>query len=540
MTSRILFLRSSSGEAFLLNHHGFLLGQSLNLCPSSAPPATNAPSPASSTHPSTPFRSTHYSISPPPSTHHLISPRSPSFWPLWSHSAHAQCASVGAASAEDRHEFHPGTSDSEENEDLELHDGRDEEQSTEDYLVVNFYVLVDVEDPHLEVTRHTTFMKDKDIHGRIYISSQGINAQYSGPQKDALAYVDWVKEDPRFSGLYAQVSPSFDGHTFPRLRLRYKPSLVQVQGGTSNLQITDHSVRAIPLTPKEWKEKLGSAQDLNLRGDYSTCMKDKSCSQQQRNILLLDVRNGYEWDIGHFKGAQRPEVDCFQSTAFGLQNRESDVSDPLANVDKANTDVLMYCTGGIRCDVYSALLRQRGFKHLYSLKGGVARYLIEETAENWVGNLFVFDSRLAVPPQAYKLGLHYARKGIEENSVRMDEVRMPVSQLGFGRCTLCNDLLSSIRHRNCANLDCNRLFLCCQGCAHDLKGCCSLQCTSASRLRPFFSNPQQYKRWFHYRETDQITPCGSVSRRAMKRSERREQRKQAESAISKPLTFQKG
>ncbi|MBA0848091.1 hypothetical protein Goshw_028163 [Gossypium schwendimanii] len=66
---------------------------------------------------------------------------------------------------------------------------------------------------------------------------------------------------------------------------------------------------------------------------------------------------GYEWDIGHFHGAQRPDVDCFRSTSFGISPTEGVASDQLLQVDKEKTDILMYCTGGIRCDVYSTILR---------------------------------------------------------------------------------------------------------------------------------------------------------------------------------------
>ncbi|KAH7289183.1 hypothetical protein KP509_31G062300 [Ceratopteris richardii] len=184
----------------------------------------------------------------------------------------------------------------------------------ENYMVVNFYVLVAIDDPHLEVARHSAFVKDKDIRGRILISSQGINAQYSGPYDDVVAYANWVKEDARFASLYTQISPSFDGHAFPRLKLRYKPSLVQVEGGTAKLPITDPSSRAIPLSPGEWKERItGASCELD---------KDDGCDTQWRSFLILDVRNGYEWDIGHFKGAERPPVDCFKSTEFGLQCNE--------------------------------------------------------------------------------------------------------------------------------------------------------------------------------------------------------------------------
>lgn len=411
-----------------------------------------------------------------------------------------------------------------------------EEKKANDYLVVNFYVLVDIDDPQLEVARHTSFMEKKDIHGRIYISSQGINAQYSGPQEDVMAYAEWVKEDPRFSSLYVQVSPSFGGHAFPRLKLRYKPSLVQVDGGTACLPITDPSSRAVPLSPKDWKGKLILAQNSNVLQASIGSEKEDTCKLMQRPLLLLDVRNGYEWDVGHFKGAQRPPVDCFKSTEFGLQYNEDPESDPLANVDKEHTDVLMYCTGGIRCDVYSAILRQKGFKNLYSLKGGIARYLIEENGENWLGNLFVFDSRLSVPSSAYKQSSNTSIASIEDKKGLKGGL-LP-AQLEFCRCNLCDSPLSSIRHRNCANLDCNQLFLCCDQCAHQVKGCCSVQCTSAPRQRPYFSSPQQYKRWHNYRGDDWLflQPPDYVGKRA----KRRQRRLEMEQQLQKTATHEIG
>uniref|UniRef100_A0A7C9AC14 Rhodanese domain-containing protein n=1 Tax=Opuntia streptacantha TaxID=393608 RepID=A0A7C9AC14_OPUST len=216
-----------------------------------------------------------------------------------------------------------------------------------DFIVVNFYQFVFIQDPQFEVARHLSFLEGFDIHGRIYINEQGINAQFSGPSRDALMYVEWLRQDHRFSNILVQISPSSNGHAFPRLKLRYKPTLVQFDLGVQGLPLLDPSMRPTPLSPAEWRERL---QLLNSNSDVSN--EDNSKSR-----VLLDVRNGYEWDIGHFRGAQRPEVECFQSTSFGLSDLEMVDSDPLASVDKDNTDILMYCTGGIRCDVYSAILR---------------------------------------------------------------------------------------------------------------------------------------------------------------------------------------
>nr|KAJ0186608.1 hypothetical protein LSAT_V11C900475260 [Lactuca sativa] len=338
------------------------------------------------------------------------------------------------------------------------------------FLVVNFYRFVFIKDPEQEVSKHLAFLQGRDIHGRIYMNEQGINAQYSGPSEDALAYVNWLKEDERFNDILVQISPPVHRHAFPRLKLRYKPSLVQarkqkmnqLEGGVSHLPLTDSSMRATPLTPSEWRKRL-----------------------EDRNVILLDVRNGYEWDIGHFRGAQRPNVDCFRSTTFGISESEDIASDPLANVNKENTEILMYCTGGIRCDVYSTILRQRGYKKLYTLRGGISHYLECEGSVEWIGNLFVFDSRLSLPPPSV---------------VKHDETKVH-DDVVFAKCYICNSKVSELRHRNCANLDCNLLFLCCLSCMDELRGCCCSKCTSADRIRPVLSGHERYKKWHHYRDT---------------------------------------
>ncbi|KAK9282808.1 hypothetical protein L1049_011030 [Liquidambar formosana] len=350
-----------------------------------------------------------------------------------------------------------------------------------DFVVVNFYRFVFIEDPEKEVARHLYFLQDLDIHGRVYLNEQGINAQYSGPSRDAFAYVEWLREDYRFSDILVQVSPALNGHAFPKLKLRYKPSLVQLEGGISHLPLLDPSMRATPLAPSEWRKKL---EAINNNGS--------SNANLNANYILLDVRNGYEWDIGHFCGAQRPNVDCFRSTSFGLSQSEVIASDPLADVDKERTNILMYCTGGIRCDVYSSILRQRGFQNLFTLKGGVSHYLENEGPVEWIGNLFVFDSRLSLPPSAYK----------PEATTQASKTQQASENSTFARCYICGSQLSDLRHRNCANLDCNLLFLCCKDCVKDLKGCCCLDCMFAPRLRPLLPENQRYKKWHIYRDME--------------------------------------
>ncbi|XAR53135.1 hypothetical protein NMG60_11021556 [Bertholletia excelsa] len=238
-------------------------------------------------------------------------------------------------------------------------------------------------------------------------------------------------------------------------------------------------MRAIPLTPSQWRHRLKS-----MNGD------EVSNQNPIKSFILLDVRNGYEWDIGHFRGAQRPEVDCFRSTSFGLSDSELNNSDPLASVDQEKASILMYCTGGIRCDIYSTILRQRGFRNLFTLKGGISHYLQSEGPADWIGNLFVFDSRLSLPPSSFN----------PEVTTESSSPQVPLGNSTFARCYICGSQLSELRHRNCANLDCNLLFLCCANCVNDLRGCCCLKCTYATRRRPILPEHQRYKKWHYYRD----------------------------------------
>ncbi|KAK9115098.1 hypothetical protein Syun_021895 [Stephania yunnanensis] len=352
------------------------------------------------------------------------------------------------------------------------------------FVVVNFYCFVFIKDPEELVAEHLSFLQGRDVRGRIYVNEQGINAQYSGPSADALAYVEWLKEGSRFSDILVQISPALDGHAFPRLKLRYKPSLLE--GGISHLPLHDLSMRATPLAPFEWRKKLEAVNNVN----------EAPGSHLDKKFILLDVRNGYEWDIGHFRGAHRPNVDCFRSTSFGLSEPQVEASDPLAGVDKENTQVLMYCTGGIRCDIYSVILRKKGFHNLFTLKGGVSHYLEKEGPVEWTGNLFVFDSRLSLPPSAYKPDVVTQSNSPQEES----------DTDTFARCYICRSHLSELRHRNCANLDCNRLYLCCPKCLSEVQGCCCSNCKSAPRLRPVLPGFRRYDKWHLYRDMELENP----------------------------------
>jgi len=343
--------------------------------------------------------------------------------------------------------------------------GRDE------FCVVNFYHLTDVEKPHIVLALHRQWLHGEDVMGRIYISFQGINAQLSGPRGVAHSYAQWVAHQSGFEGLRWTSDP-VEEHQFPRLRLQFKENLVQLAGGMRHLPITKPENRATPLEPTQWQAMLRNAAlwpdaRTDAVHDSSVIHESSAATRPERRPVVLDVRNGYEWDGGHFEGAARPTEEHFNQTPT------DDIPQALRGCPK-DTPIMMYCTGGIRCDVYSTVLREKGFNDLYTLHGGVANYMREKGASHWNGSLFTFDNRLAVAP--------------EGSTLRGDGLAAAAP------CKRCGGQ-AQLPHMNCANIDCNKLFLSCPACQDDLRGCCCEGCLEAPRfLRPPKTNGQ-YSSW---------------------------------------------
>jgi UPF0176 protein len=302
---------------------------------------------------------------------------------------------------------------------------------TMDYSVLAFYSLHPIDDPQKEVMRHKEFLASKDFRSRIYISEQGINGQASGSIQAAQEYMEWLSQDARFSQTSFKIHLAKE-HAFPKMTIKYRRQLVAIDCEV------DLSSRGEPVSSHVWKKM------LEERGDET---------------LLIDVRNDYEWEAGHFEGAELPKLDTFRqfpSYAKELKTR----------CDPKQTPIMMYCTGGIRCEFYSAVLKKEGFEKVYQLDGGVIQYGLDEGSEHWKGKLFVFDDRLVVP--------------IGENPETIAECH---------HCSVENDV-----YYNCANMDCNKLFFCCLSCLREHKGCCSLKCLEEGRVRPFTETAKPFRK----------------------------------------------
>lgn len=296
------------------------------------------------------------------------------------------------------------------------------------YHVLAYYLFAQVPNPPKEVADHYRFLEALQATARIYISEEGINGQACLHQDHVETYIEWMAAHPVFKEAVIK-RQYWHEPCFPKLTVKYRKQLVALD------EKVDMSKTATHLSPKEWKEKM----------------------ELEKKPLLIDVRNDYETYVGHFEDSQMPPCNTFRE----FKQYTKDLKE---KIDPA-TPIMMCCTGGIRCEVYSAYLKEQGFEEVYQLDGGIINYGNKEGSKHWKGKLFVFDDRLTVP--------------ISEEECEI-----------VGKCHHCNAPIES--YYNCANMDCNNLFLCCSDCIKEYKGCCQQSCAQAKRVRAYHeSNPHK-------------------------------------------------
>lgn len=324
-----------------------------------------------------------------------------------------------------------------------------------EYQVLAYYFLGGIENPLEEVIRHKEFFSTRDFRGRIYISEQGINGQASASKEAAEEYIAWMRQSPRFASIPFKIHLAKE-HAFPKMTVKYRKQLVAMD------REVDLSHQGEKVTPKRWKEML---------------------QEEDADTIVLDVRNDYEWKVGRFRGAQLPALATFREFPSYAKRLH-------AEKDPKKTRVMMYCTGGIRCEFFSALLKEEGFSEVYQLEGGVIGYGLQEGSEEWEGNLFVFDDRLVVPIDG--------------------EEKAPIAE-----CIHCGAKADT--YYNCANMDCNALFVSCPSCHLPQKGCCSSSCQGGAlrsicegSSKPFRKIPFEEKCAIRSRQTRRET-CLSLS-----------------------------
>ena len=260
------------------------------------------------------------------------------------------------------------------------------------YPVILFYKYVALSDPETFAAEQRARCSALGLKGRILIATEGINGTLAGPRAAVDEYVSALRADARFADIEMKISAG-DAGTFPKLAIKVRPEIVTLGAGPFPPDHDNH------LSPAEWKRTL----------------------EEEPDAVVVDVRNRYESAAGKFANAIACDIEHFRELP--------DYVEQLAELK--DRKVLMYCTGGIRCEKASALFRSKGFTNVFQLHGGIVTYQEQFGNEHWLGECFVFDQRM---------------------TVRVDEALVPIGQCAHtGRPTN--------RFVNCLHDPCHVLFL---------------------------------------------------------------------------------
>jgi UPF0176 protein len=275
--------------------------------------------------------------------------------------------------------------------------------------IILYYGFAPISDPEAVKLWQKTLCESLGLKGRILISKHGINGTLGGDMSALKKYVRQTKEFAGFRKIDFKWSDG-TGEDFPRLRVRVRNELVAF-GVPDELEVNAKGV-------------VGGGKHLKPRE------VDQLVAERGDEVVFFDGRNAWEAKIGKFKNAIVPNVD---TTHGFLQDLESGKYD-----DIKDKPIVTYCTGGIRCEVLSAIMIKRGFKEVYQIEGGIVRYGESQGDESlWEGSLYVFDDRM--------------------NINFTDKAKT------IGKCEKCGGATS--RFRNCSGLSCKDLILLCDDCA---------------------------------------------------------------------------
>lgn len=292
------------------------------------------------------------------------------------------------------------------------------------FVTVSFYQYAHIENPRL-FRDHLFLMWSKlNIVGRTYVAKEGINAQMAIPIIHFQQFRDELYEIDFLNGirLNIAVDEAEADFSFLKLKVKVRDKILADGLNDDTFDVTNKGIHL-------------SAEEFNKLTD-------------QPDTLLIDFRNHYESEVGHFKGSILPDVDTFRESLPLIEEKFLK-----GNEDK---NIVMYCTGGIRCEKASAWFKHRGFKNVHQLEGGIIKYANdckEKGIENkFIGKNFVFDERRG--------------ERITDDIVSV--------------CHQCGSPADT--HTNCLNEACHLLFIQCDSCKEKLENCCSVECMEVNRL----------------------------------------------------------
>ncbi|MFS0601550.1 rhodanese-related sulfurtransferase [Peribacillus frigoritolerans] len=293
---------------------------------------------------------------------------------------------------------------------------------TKPYRVLLYYLYVPIENHEEFAAEHLAACKALELKGRILVASEGINGTVSGTIEQTDKYMDMMKSDPRFADIVFKIDEA-EGHAFKKMHVRPRNELVTLR---LEDDINPNKTTGKYLSPKEFFEQM-----------------------QDENTIVLDARNDYEFDLGHFRGAIKPEITNFRELPEWVRENKEMFE---------GKKILTYCTGGIRCEKFSGWLVEEGFEDVSQLHGGIATYGKdpEVQGELWDGQMYVFDERIAVP-------INQKEHVIVGRDIYSGEP--------------CE------RYVNCANPECNKKILCSEENEHKHMRSCTHECRVHPRNR---------------------------------------------------------
>ena len=296
------------------------------------------------------------------------------------------------------------------------------EQAGKERLTISFYKYANIENP--QTLRDQLFLawNQLDVLGRIYVADEGINAQLSVPAENFNNFKNHLDTISFLENVRLNIAIEHDNFSFLKLKVKVRNKIVADGLNDDSFDVTN---KGIHVEAEKFNELI-----------------------EDPNVVLVDMRNHYESEIGHFKNAVTPDVDTFRES---LDIIEADLKS-----HKEDKKLVMYCTGGIRCEKASAYYKHKGFKNVYQLEGGIINYVRQVEAQGlenkFIGKNFVFDER------------------------RSERISDDI----IAHCHQCGE--PADLHTNCANEACHLLFIQCESCKERMENCCSTNCQDIIKL----------------------------------------------------------
>jgi UPF0176 protein len=321
-------------------------------------------------------------------------------------------------------------------------------QETEHRTTISFYKYFAIENPKQFRDELYQSLNELKVFGRIYIAHEGINAQISIPESNFETLKTYLYSIKAFDGLRLNVAVDDDAVADGKLQRACPPDIAAGKTATETVS-RGKSFWVLKIKVRE-KIVADGITDVNFsmenKGKYVNAAQMNELLKDD-NTVVIDMRNHYEYEVGHFEKAVEIPSDTFrEQLPMAVEMMQ----------DKKEQNIIMYCTGGIRCEKASAYMLHNGFKNVFHLKGGIINYAREAKENNllskFIGKNFVFDDRLGER----------------------------ITEAVIAQCHQCGQPADT--HINCKNDGCHLLFIQCNACATQYDGCCSHACQTIYNL----------------------------------------------------------